>query len=321
MVSVIVPVRDRRDLLTRTLEALRAQTYPPDRFEVIVVDDGSTDGTAEAAEAAAGPLDLRVERRERAGAVAARNHGAAVARGEVLAFTDSDCRPAPGWLAAVVAALETADAVQGLTLADPTMHRGPLHRTVEAGGDAGLFDSCNLALRTEAFRAVDGFDPAFARRIRVPRSPGQVHYGFGEDTDLGWRIIRSGRRLAFEPQALVHHHVFEPGLRESIGRMWLVGAFPSLVREFPELRERLLKHRLFLTEDRPYVWLALAGVWLGRRRPAALALTLPYAYRKVARGHGGRRERLRTLPAQALLDAVATAGLVVGSIRARRVVL
>ncbi len=103
--------------------------------------------------------------------------------------------------------------------------------------------------------------------------------------------------------------------------MWLVGAFPSLVREFPELRERLLKHRVFLTEDRPYVWLALAGLWLARRRPAALALALPYAYRKVSRGHGGRRDRVRALPAQALLDAVATAGLVVGSVRARRVVL
>ena len=98
-VSVVVPVRDRRDLLRDLLAALDVQTFRD--FELLVVDDGSVDGSAELAESTTvAGQPVRVLRQEGLGAVAARQRGAADSRGEVLAFTDSDCTPVPGWLAA-----------------------------------------------------------------------------------------------------------------------------------------------------------------------------------------------------------------------------
>jgi glycosyltransferase involved in cell wall biosynthesis len=101
-VSVIVPVFDDAERLARCLEALAQQTYPADRYEVIVVDNGSTDGSPDLA--ARFPR-ARLEREPEPGSYAARNRGIAVARGEVLAFTDSDCVPTPDWLAVAVAEL------------------------------------------------------------------------------------------------------------------------------------------------------------------------------------------------------------------------
>src|SRR5690606_14734702 len=100
-VSVIIPVRNRRDLLRRTLEALDRQELRD--FEVIVVDDGSTDGAdAEAASAVVAGRPVRLLRNPGRGAVAARQAGVAAARADLLAFTDSDCEPAPAWLAVAV---------------------------------------------------------------------------------------------------------------------------------------------------------------------------------------------------------------------------
>src|SRR4051794_20264371 len=102
-VAVIVPARDAAGLLPTALDALAAQTVAA---EVIVVDNGSRDGTADVAEAH--PVVTRVVRRARGeGPGAARNSGAAATDAPLLAFTDADCAPSPGWLAAGLAALET----------------------------------------------------------------------------------------------------------------------------------------------------------------------------------------------------------------------
>src|SRR5690242_19491312 len=97
--SVIIPAYNAVRTLPATLTALRAQTYPADRLEVIVVDDGSTDATAEVA-AAGG---ARVLRQANAGPAAARNRGAAAASGDFVLFTDADCEPIPTWVERMVA--------------------------------------------------------------------------------------------------------------------------------------------------------------------------------------------------------------------------
>ena len=120
-VSVVVPVRDRRDLLRDLLAALDVQTLRD--FELIVVDDGSVDGSAELAESTiVAGQPVRVLRQEGLGAVAARQRGAADSRGEVLAFTDSDCTPVPGWLAAGVGSIE-AGAAMAPAVYDATRRR------------------------------------------------------------------------------------------------------------------------------------------------------------------------------------------------------
>src|SRR5947207_499564 len=105
-VTVVVPARNAEATLGRALDAIASQRLD-EPWETIVVDDGSSDGTAGIAEGA--PGDVTVLRAGAAGPAAARNRGAEAARGEMLAFTDADCFPAPGWLAAGLRALESAD--------------------------------------------------------------------------------------------------------------------------------------------------------------------------------------------------------------------
>src|SRR6188472_4377388 len=127
-VSVVVPFRDRRPLLRDLLDALEDQSWTD--VEVVLVDDGSTDGAADEAEGrAVGGRPITVLRQEGSGAVAARQAGVAAARGRILAFTDSDCVPDPGWLEAGVAAFDAgADVVQGHT--HPARRRAPLERSL-----------------------------------------------------------------------------------------------------------------------------------------------------------------------------------------------
>src|SRR5689334_6517067 len=110
-VSVIVPVYNDQQRIVTCVEALLAQDYPRECYEVLVVDNGSTDGTLAALKAL--PITSLVENTKR-GSYAARNKALQQAKGEVIAFTDSDCTPVPGWLAAGVAAIEAgADLVGG----------------------------------------------------------------------------------------------------------------------------------------------------------------------------------------------------------------
>lgn len=321
-VSVIVPVKNRRAMLRDLLDALAAQTLAD--HEVIVVDDGSSDGSAEEAlaDAAAG-RPVRLLHSGGAGAYAARRVGAAAARAPYLAFTDSDCLPCPEWLARGVAALDAgADVVNGLTL--PERPAGALERTMGSGPE-GLYPTCNVFYRRAAFEAVGGFDPGAAARFGFrPGSPAQ-RMGFGEDTLCAWRVRRAGGRAVHVPEALVHHRVLAPDFAELVRRAWMMRAFPALVREVPELCDGpLLRHRVLLTGGRRLpVYAAAAAFAAGRRRAAAAAWAwwALATWRDLGPRPGSRRGKLAVLPALAVLDAVAAAALVAGSLRHRRPLL
>jgi glycosyltransferase involved in cell wall biosynthesis len=314
-VSVIVPVRDRRALLRQLLDALDAQTYRD--FEVIVVDDGSRDGSGDEARARPGTrvIDLTGE-----GAVAARRAGVKAAAGEVLAFTDSDCGPDPGWLAAGVAAVDGgADVVQGLTR--PRRPLRPLERSVTSDRADGLYATCNVFYRRRAFEAAGGFD-VDGHRLGFRGNERARRLGFGEDTLTGWRVSRGGQG-AFAPDAIVEHEVLTPDLADALARAWLTGAFPALVGEVPELRDSLLTYRYFLGSSRLGLYAALPLLATGRRRAAAVALSAWGAWwmRDAWAGDGSPARRLAAVPALLAIDAVAGIALVAGSTKARTLVL
>lgn len=321
-VSVIVPAHDAEALLPRCLDALAAQEIA-EPFEVIVVDDGSSDGTAVVAEAA--QIVERVVRLPGgAGAGAARAAGVAAASGEALAFTDSDCEPAPGWLATGLAALRKADLVQGRTLPPPGAEVGPYDRHLAVTAEWGLYETANLFVRRELYERVGGFEggQVGVETVRVGGHEGSASARpFGEDVEFGWRARRAGARTAFCDDALVHHAVFPRGAAEFIAERRRSRHFPDLVRRVPELREAFLWKRWFLSPRSAAFDAAVAGLALAalRRSPVPLAATLPYAAQlaRVQRTWGGWRVPV----VHAAADAVELGALVRGSAETRTPVL
>lgn len=319
-VAVVIPVRDRAVLLDRCLAALVPQLG--DDHEVVVVDDGSVDGSADVARRWSHGARIRVLDSGGRGAVAARQLGVASTSADVIAFTDSDCVPSPGWLHAGVAAIDAGhDLVQGRTT--PVRPCGMLERSIWVTSLNGLYDTCNLFLRRTAYDAAGGFDDRAGGRLGF--RPGRLRgLGFGEDTLLGWRIRRSGGREAFAPDAHVGHHVFELDARDTLRRSWQAGGFPGLVREVPEMRSSLLTHGVFLGTTRR-VPLLLAFALAAGRRPAAAAAAgagwVAWHAAEVARRERGARRRLVALAVATTSDAVTAAALVAASVRSRTVVL
>ena len=203
-VSVVVPTRDRPRALQRCLHALAALDHPRERLEVVVVDDGGTADLSEALRAPADGLRVRVLRQAHGGPAGARNAGADAADGQILAFTDDDCAPAPDWLRALLGALAPGPhvAVGGRTVNGLTSN--PFAAASQAVQDlvyahynadpaaAGFVASNNLAMHRAGFRAVGGFDGA-----RFP--------GASEDRDLCDRWRAAGRRLVYADAAVVWH--------------------------------------------------------------------------------------------------------------------
>jgi hypothetical protein len=254
------------------------------------------------------------------GAVAARAAGVVHSRAEILAFTDSDCLPRPDWLTSGVRAIDGgADVVQGLTR--PRRPPRPLERTVVAKRDDGLFATCNVFYRRSAYDAAGGFDRRAALRLGFRPGSRAQGLGFGEDTLLGWRVRRAGRS-AFVQDAIVEHGVFPPDIVDSLSRAWMAGAFPALVREVPELRATLLRHRLLLDPDRLGLYLGAMGMVL--RQPSITAPGMAWWLGRRAlhaRRRSGGSGALLTFMTNLVLDTTSATALVAGSLRSRTVVL
>lgn len=201
--SVVVPTRNRPEQLETCLQALAAQDYPSDRFEVIVVDDGGDRPIEATVSRFEDHLDVAVIGQSNQGPGAARNTGATKARGTNLAFTDDDCVPEPTWLAALDSILsKSADAVlvggkvvNGLPTSCCSQasqlivdlvydHHNPDSR------NANFFATNNMAVPTHEFLELGGFDPSFRT---------------SEDRDLCDRWHHAGRRLVFAPEARIAH--------------------------------------------------------------------------------------------------------------------
>lgn len=311
-VSVVVPARNAAATLGRTLACLAAQRLDGG-FEVIVVDDDSEDDTVAVARRAAGPVTVISE--GRLGAADARNRGVAAATAPVIAFTDADCFPTPGWLAAGLDALAEADLVQGRVAPDPEAPLGPFDRTIWVDGERGFYETANLLVRRATFEQVGGFEDWID-------TGGEKL--LAEDVWFGWRVVRSGARTRFAPDALVHHAVFPRGPRGYVSERLRLRYFPAIARRIPEFRERTLHRRLFLSPRSAAFDIAVMGAAAAAvtRKPLPLALAaLPYG-RMLARDKLRYRRRAPLVAAvQVAADATGAAALVAGSLRARSPVL
>ncbi len=200
LASVVVPSYNRPEFLERCLGALAAQSYPAADFEIVVADDAASERTRQQAAAwaawrqAHGPRIHYLPVAKTKGPAAARNAGWRAARGEIIAFTDDDCIPDAGWLAAGIRAIEAgASGVAGRVVmplpAVPTDYERDA-----AGLATAEFVTANGFFRRSALEAVGGFDERFAAAWR-------------EDSDLWFTLLEHGEPLTSAPDAVVLHPV------------------------------------------------------------------------------------------------------------------
>ena len=197
-ISVVVCSYNGSRTLEECLESLMRLDYPD--YEVILVDDGSTDSTPEIA---ARFPNVRTIRQENEGLSVARNVGARAARGEIVAYTDDDCVVDEGWLLYLAGALADPkiDAVGGPNISPPSDNwvakcvaaspGNPSHVMLD-DRRAEHVPGCNMAYRRDVLLRMGGFDPQFRQA--------------GDDVDVCWRLLDEGRTIGFAAGAMVWHH-------------------------------------------------------------------------------------------------------------------
>jgi GT2 family glycosyltransferase len=196
-VSVVVCVYNGQRTIDSCLSSLEKLNYP--NYEVVVVNDGSTDKTREIAES----YDyIRLINQENKGLSEARNVGIRASNGEIIAFTDADCMADADWLAYLVGRFQSSEfgAVGGPNFSPPDDSFIASCVAVSPGAPAHVLlddeiaehiPGCNMAFRREALEAIAGFDPIFRAA--------------GDDVDVCWRLQNMGYKIGFSPAAVVWH--------------------------------------------------------------------------------------------------------------------
>jgi GT2 family glycosyltransferase len=196
-VSVVVAAYNAADTLEECLDSLLELRYPADQLELCVIDNCSSDGTAEVLHRYRGRVTVGSERRR--GPAAARNAGLRATASVLVAFTDSDCTVEPGWLESLIAPLQ-----------DPRV--GVAGGAIRARPPAGEIERFGEVIHDHQ-RAIEVFEPPYAITMNWAsrRSLLEDVGGFDErlrrveDVDLSYRIVQAGYKLAFVPQAVVYH--------------------------------------------------------------------------------------------------------------------
>jgi GT2 family glycosyltransferase len=289
----------------------------PGGFEVCVYDDASPDETPAVLARWADRLTLRSRHGEvNRGPATGRNRAWEMARADIVVFTDDDCVPTPGWLAAHAAAHAGEDRTRttvavGRTAPNPDQAHleGTFSRTLRVD-DARYFQTCNLSMPRDLLVSLGGFDETFRRAA-------------GEDTDLGLRAVESGAEAVFLPDALVHHDVRASSVRATVRDAFRWSDITLVVRKHPLVRTTLVHRTWFWKQSHPPAILAAIGLVAALRRPWAVLLVLPWLR---LRWHqhppvAGKAELLQVLPALLAVDLAEVASMARGSVRHRTLLL
>lgn len=196
--SVIVPAFNSGRTLPLCLEALERQDLDRGRFEIIVVDDGSTDNTSELVQR----FDVRYVFQDNRGPASARNAGVDVASGQIVLFTDADCMPCPDWVEEMVRPFSDAGivAVKGRYRTRQTelvarfvqMEFEDRYDMLQKHEAIDMIDTYSAAFRKDVFQRMGGFDTRFPKANN-------------EDTELSYRLASAGCKMVFNPKAVVFH--------------------------------------------------------------------------------------------------------------------
>lgn len=196
--SVVIPAYNAASTLNACLGALADQSLPREKYEILVVDDGSRDATQQTVAS----FGARLLTQPHKGPAAARNLGVRESQGDIVLFTDADCEPSPHWIEALVRAFKDPE-VAGAKGIYATRQKTLIARFVQLEYEdkydkmkrehyIDFVDTYSAAYRKEVLLREEGFDPAFPRAS-------------GEDVDLSYRLSRRGHKLVFTPEAVVYH--------------------------------------------------------------------------------------------------------------------
>ncbi|MGA8572796.1 MAG: mycofactocin biosynthesis glycosyltransferase MftF [Desulfobaccales bacterium] len=274
-VSIVLPVYNRAGEIGSCLEALLALNYPGARREIIVVDDGSTDGTPDVVRNC--PVRLLVQP-QNLGPSAARNAGVRAAGGDIIAFIDSDCIADPDWLRELLPYFQDSRVALVGGYVDSFFRETRLDRFEEvqsplnlgqglAFGTAAESDfyvpTCNVLIRKDAYLEVGGLDEG----LRL-----------GEDVDLCWRLKERGHRLLYVPRGKVRHK-HRNRLREILARRFDYGTSEAfLFSRHEQVKKRFPWKPMALGVFSLGCLALLTGFWL--LLPLAALLTATEAWRR-----------------------------------------
>jgi glycosyltransferase involved in cell wall biosynthesis len=263
-VSVVIATYNHRNYVLALLEALSDQVEG--RFEAVVVDDGSTDGSYEAIVERANELELAgrvLKLANNHGRSVARNVGILNARADIVGITDADCVPSSHWIDAgcMLFANEKIGVVQGPTRPCPDQKRPFFNHFIEIDHFDGSFSTSNIFYRKEALYSVGGFDHSIK---------------YWEDVDLGWRVQDEGWEAVFSPEALVCHQVIPLTPMEWLRWPLHFRYMPAKVARYPAYRRYLFLgiwvHWIHALFDLALISIPLALIV----HPAFLLLIVPY---------------------------------------------
>ena len=208
LISIITPAYNRADEIPHLLESIAKQTVASDRFEMVIVDDGSTDQTVDIIEAMIPSLNFNLNfvKQENAGPGSARNQGIEEAKGELYVFIDSDCEADPRWLEIILDSFEREgfDAFGG-----PDASKGDF-TTLQRAIDFSMTSFLTTGgLRGHSVRPLAKFYPR-SHNMGMTRSLYEKVGGFGslrhgQDIELSNRILKSGAKVTYLPEAIVYH--------------------------------------------------------------------------------------------------------------------
>lgn len=285
LISVVIPAHNGAETLDVCLEALESQTLARHQYEVIVVDDGSTDATAEIARRHESVLLSQPHK----GAAAARNLGARHARGAILLFTDADCVPSPDWIEAMSAPF-SRDEIVGVGGVIRTHQRGLVPRFIQLEFD----DRFERLARYPSVDFICTATGGFRRDVFLESGGFREDLLGAEDAELSFRLASAGHKMVFVPQAIVYHShpesLLEYGRRKCTYAYWRLMVYlrhprKVIVDSRTPQTQKVQIGLLFLLAVAALGTIFWRGmIWLGGGLLALFLLTaLPFWWRSVRR--------------------------------------
>lgn len=234
-ISVVIPTYNRKDLLKKSLETLMRQTLPPEKFEVIVVDDGSTDSTESLVKGFQERyVNIRYLKQSHGGTIRARNLGMKKGQGLIIALTDDDCLAQSDWLEQINKAFENhpqALGIEGKTKTHETEVNPFTTQIVNLEG--GTYQTCNIAYKREILEKVGWLDENFPALAC-------------DDIDLALRILEFGP-IYFAADAIVTHLPRQTSFKKEFNRVKSIESEFYLFLKHPDhFKEKYGYRHIFL---------------------------------------------------------------------------